>query len=158
MPLEIKRHTVPHLKALTRSIEHRSGYGHGSVKLLWKVLFCFIHKCPKRRFHETVVVCKQRAMAVNTFFSVGLTTANVTTANNQPASNGAPPTSSTSGTSSSFQCRAIVETTTTKLVTTTSAAVTSASEAAVAAAAAVQQDESSESETGQSLQGHRWES
>ena len=31
MPLEIKRHTVPHLKALTGSIEHRSGHGRGST-------------------------------------------------------------------------------------------------------------------------------
>ena len=30
MPFEIKRHTVPHLKALTRSIEHRGGHGRGS--------------------------------------------------------------------------------------------------------------------------------
>ena len=30
MPHEIKRHTVPHLKALTRSIEHRGGHGRGS--------------------------------------------------------------------------------------------------------------------------------
>ena len=29
MPLEIKRHTVLHLKALTRSIECRSGREHG---------------------------------------------------------------------------------------------------------------------------------
>ena len=31
IPLEIKRHTVPHLKALTPIIEHASGYGHGST-------------------------------------------------------------------------------------------------------------------------------
>ena len=27
-PLEIKRHTVPHLKALTRSIERKGRHGH----------------------------------------------------------------------------------------------------------------------------------
>ena len=39
MPLEIKRHTVPHLKALIRSIERRGGHGCGSTFisaiLLW---------------------------------------------------------------------------------------------------------------------------
>ena len=30
MPLEIKPHTVPHLKALTRSIECRGRHGRGS--------------------------------------------------------------------------------------------------------------------------------
>ena len=31
MPLEIKSHKVPHLKALTDSIEHASGNGYGSA-------------------------------------------------------------------------------------------------------------------------------
>ena len=31
MPLEIKRHTVPHLKALTRGIEHRGGHGRANI-------------------------------------------------------------------------------------------------------------------------------
>ena len=31
MPLEIKRHKVPHLKALTRSIQGRIGHGYGST-------------------------------------------------------------------------------------------------------------------------------
>ena len=31
MPLEIKHHTVLHLKALTRGIEHRSGYGQANI-------------------------------------------------------------------------------------------------------------------------------
>ena len=30
-PLEIKRHTVPHLKALTRGIDHWGGHGRGST-------------------------------------------------------------------------------------------------------------------------------
>ena len=36
MPLETKRHTVPHLKALTLSIEYASEYVHGSTVLLFK--------------------------------------------------------------------------------------------------------------------------
>ena len=31
IPLEIKRHTIPHLKALTHSIEQANGQGHGSA-------------------------------------------------------------------------------------------------------------------------------
>ena len=31
MPSEIKRHKVPHLKALTSSVERKSGRGHGST-------------------------------------------------------------------------------------------------------------------------------
>ena len=31
MPLEVECHTVPHLKALTRGIEHRSGHGQASI-------------------------------------------------------------------------------------------------------------------------------
>ena len=31
MPLEIKRHKIPHLKALTCSIEHANGQGGGST-------------------------------------------------------------------------------------------------------------------------------
>ena len=60
MPLDIKPHTVPHLKALTGSIPHRSGHGHGST---FKQRYTFmkntilLHKWPKRRFHVTVAVC-----------------------------------------------------------------------------------------------------
>ena len=59
MPLEIKRHTVPHLKALTRSIERRGGHGHGSTfKQCYSVMksTILLHKWPKRRFHVTVAV------------------------------------------------------------------------------------------------------
>ena len=31
MPLEVECHTVPHLKALTCGIEHRSGHGLASI-------------------------------------------------------------------------------------------------------------------------------
>ena len=31
MPLEIECHTVPHLKALTRGIEHRGGHGRANI-------------------------------------------------------------------------------------------------------------------------------
>ena len=64
MPLEIKRHTVPHLKALTHSIERRSGHGHGSTfKQLYTVLksTVLLHKRAKRRFHVTVAVYAQGA-------------------------------------------------------------------------------------------------
>ena len=57
MPLEIKHHTVPHLKALTRSIECRSGHGHGSTfKQRYTVMksTILLHKLPKQRFHVTV--------------------------------------------------------------------------------------------------------
>ena len=47
MPLEIKHNTVPHLKALIRSIQGRIGHGHGgtfiSAILLRKVQFYFIN-------------------------------------------------------------------------------------------------------------------
>ena len=59
MPLEIKRHTVPHLKALTRSIEHRGGHGRSSTfKHCYTVMksTILLHKWPKRRFHVTVAV------------------------------------------------------------------------------------------------------
>ena len=56
MPLDIKRHTVPHLKALTYNIELRGGNGHGSTfKQRYTVLF-LLHKWPKRWFHVTVAV------------------------------------------------------------------------------------------------------
>ena len=46
MPLEINHLTVPHLKALTHSIKHKSGHGHGSIlrsaTLSWKALLYFI--------------------------------------------------------------------------------------------------------------------
>ena len=60
MPLEIKRHTVPHLKALTRRIEHRGGQGRGSTfEKPYTVLksTTLLHKWPKRRFHVRVAVC-----------------------------------------------------------------------------------------------------
>ena len=59
MLLEIKNNTVPHLKALTCSIECRAGHGHGSTfKKRYTVLKCTIllHKWPKRQFHVTVTV------------------------------------------------------------------------------------------------------
>ena len=59
MPLKIKRHTVPHLKALTRSIERRGGHVHGSTfKQCYNVMksTILLHKWPKRRFHVTVAV------------------------------------------------------------------------------------------------------
>ena len=31
MPFEMKRHTLPHLKALTRGIEHRGGHGRANI-------------------------------------------------------------------------------------------------------------------------------
>ena len=31
MPLEIKRHTIPHLKALTRGIEHRGEHRRAKI-------------------------------------------------------------------------------------------------------------------------------
>ena len=36
MPLEVECHTVPHLKALTRGIDHTSRHGHGSILTLQK--------------------------------------------------------------------------------------------------------------------------
>ena len=59
MPLEIKRHTVPHLKALTRSIDHWGWHGHSSTfKLHYNVLksTILLHKSAKRRLHVTVAV------------------------------------------------------------------------------------------------------
>ena len=59
MPLEIKCHTVPHLKALTHSIECRGGHGHRSTfKQLYTVMksTILLHKWPKQRFHVTVAV------------------------------------------------------------------------------------------------------
>ena len=59
MPLEIKRHTVPHLKALTRSIEGRSGLGRGSTfKHCHTVMksTILLHKWPKRGFHVMATV------------------------------------------------------------------------------------------------------
>ena len=59
MPLEIKRHTVPHLKSLTRSIECRGEHGHSSTfKQCYTVMksTVFIHKWPKLWFHLTVAV------------------------------------------------------------------------------------------------------
>ena len=57
MPLEIKHHSVPHLKALTRSIERIGGHGRGSTfKQRHTVMksTILLQKWPKRRFHVTV--------------------------------------------------------------------------------------------------------
>ena len=35
MPLDVECHTVPHLKALTRGIEHRGGHG-GAIIFRWQ--------------------------------------------------------------------------------------------------------------------------
>ena len=59
MPLEIKRHTVPHLKALTLSIERRGRNGCGSAfKQCYTVMksTILLHKWSKRRFHVMVAV------------------------------------------------------------------------------------------------------
>ena len=59
MLLEINCHTVPHLKALKGSIDHRGGHGRGSTfKQRYTVTECTIllHNWPKRRFHMTVAV------------------------------------------------------------------------------------------------------
>ena len=58
MPLEIKRHTVPHLKALTRSIEHASEHNCPSTfKQRYTVLKStnLLHKMAIRRFHVTIL-------------------------------------------------------------------------------------------------------
>ena len=59
MPLEIKRHTVPHLKALKHSIEHKGGHGRGSTfKQHYTVMksTILLYKWPKRQFHVTVAI------------------------------------------------------------------------------------------------------
>ena len=59
MPLEIKRHTVPHLKALTRSIEQTNGHGSDSnLMQRYTVLkrFILLNKWAKRRFYVMVAV------------------------------------------------------------------------------------------------------
>ena len=59
MPLEIKCHTIPHLKALTYSIKHTIGKGRGSTfKQRYTVLksTILLHKRAKWRFHMTVCV------------------------------------------------------------------------------------------------------
>ena len=59
MPLEIKCHTVPHLKAPTCSIEGRGGLGCGSTfNQHYTVMksIILLHKWPKRRFHVTVAI------------------------------------------------------------------------------------------------------
>ena len=59
MPLEIKRHTIPHLKALTRSIEHLGVQGRDSTFKQHYTVFkstILLHKRAKRRFHLTVAV------------------------------------------------------------------------------------------------------
>ena len=50
MSLEIKRHTVTHLKALTRSIDGRGGHGYGSTFKQRKTVMkstILLHKWPK---------------------------------------------------------------------------------------------------------------
>ena len=64
MPLEIKRHKIPHLKALTHSIGHESEQGHGSTfKQCYTVLksTILLHKKAKLWFHVTLAVygCKK---------------------------------------------------------------------------------------------------
>ena len=50
MPLEVECHTVPHLKALTRGIEHRGGHGRANsfrwqkISLKSKYSFYFINR------------------------------------------------------------------------------------------------------------------
>ena len=59
IPLEVKRHTVPHLKALTHSIERRGGHWRDSTfKQRYTVMksTILLHVRPKRRFHVTVAV------------------------------------------------------------------------------------------------------
>ena len=71
MPLEIKRHTVPHLKALTHSIECRGGHGCGSTfKQRYTVMkiTILLHKWPKRRFH--VMAAVGRMNGLSTFLTV----------------------------------------------------------------------------------------
>ena len=58
MPLEIKGHTIPHLKALTCRIEHASRQGRGNtLKQRYIVLksTILLHERAKRQFH--VMVC-----------------------------------------------------------------------------------------------------
>ena len=59
MSLEIKRHIVPHLKALTCNIKDIGGHGHGSTfkqRYTFMKSTIFLHKWPKRRSHVTVAV------------------------------------------------------------------------------------------------------
>ena len=59
MSLEVECHTVPHLKALTHSIEHRGWHGCGSTfKQRYTVMksTILLHKWPKGRFDVTVAV------------------------------------------------------------------------------------------------------
>ena len=71
-PLEIKPYTVPHLKALTRSIEHM---GMGLAILLSSATYTLLkstillHKRAKWRFHVTVAVCMHNVIAYKKLFS-----------------------------------------------------------------------------------------
>ena len=58
MPLEIKCHTLPHLKALAFNIECRSGHGQCITFKQHYTLegTILLHKWPKQRFHVTIVV------------------------------------------------------------------------------------------------------
>ena len=59
MPLEINNHTIPHLKALTRSIEHTNGrWSHSTFKQHYTVLkrFILLKNWAKRRSHVAVAV------------------------------------------------------------------------------------------------------
>ena len=60
MPLKIKQHTIPHLKALRRSIEHTNEQGCGSTfKQCYTVLkrSILLNKRAKRWFYMTEAVC-----------------------------------------------------------------------------------------------------
>ena len=43
MPHEVECHTVPHLKALTRGIEHSSGYGRANIFRWQKISLKITH-------------------------------------------------------------------------------------------------------------------
>ena len=58
-PLEIKRHTVPHLKALTGCVGHTSGNGRGSTfkqHCPLRKSTSLLQKWPKRQFHVTLAL------------------------------------------------------------------------------------------------------
>ena len=68
VPLEIKRHTIPHLKALICNIEHASRNGNCiAFKQHYPVLKSAIslHKRAKRWFHVTIAVAKASKNQLN---------------------------------------------------------------------------------------------
>ena len=74
MPLKIKGHTIPYLKALTHSIEHASRQGLGNTfKQGYTVLksTILLHERAKRRFHVTVCVDTMRAFNLYIFLYKG---------------------------------------------------------------------------------------